>query len=56
MNAWHVIPDADIAEHVTVGAECWCCPEIEDNGESLLVVHRSADGREDFESGAREPS
>jgi hypothetical protein len=32
---------------------CWCNPSIEDDG---IVLHRSLDGRERYESGERKPS
>lgn len=46
----HVVPMADGREHV-IDLGCWCGPwaHPEDRG---IIVHRSCDGREDFEPGA----
>lgn len=49
----HVIPMNDLREHHRHG-ECWCHPVVEH--ESRMMVHNSADGREDFEEGRRKPS
>lgn len=45
----HVVPTDE--EHTFIN--CRCDPEIEPNG---LHIHNSFDGREDFETGKREPS
>ena len=46
----HVFPVDDAFEHVTEGYECWCNPEVTEDG---VVVHNSADGRDDYEDGKR---
>lgn len=52
----HVIPRGDLREHVS-REDCWCHPEHdEESGIVPLLIHHSADGREDFESGRRKPS
>jgi len=43
----HVTPRRDLRVHDA--ENCWCQPE--DDG--YLIVHNSADGREDYESGKR---
>lgn len=47
----HVHPLNDTKEHVTSGyvegERCWCKPREEDvDGNGLVVIHNSADGRE----------
>lgn len=50
----HVIPMNDIQEHICdVGTTCWCNPTVDEDG---VVIHNSADGREDFETGKRRVS
>ena len=49
MCLYHVVPEGDLKDHITDGTDCWCHPE-EDDG---VIVHNSADGREDYESGKR---
>lgn len=52
----HIIPLNDLKEHV-FEVTCWCHPEEDDESPyRRLFVHKSADGREDFESGARKVS
>lgn len=51
----HVMPVGDLREHLSQGLECWCQPE-QDEEEPRVIVHRSMDGREDFETGRRLPS
>lgn len=46
----HVYPPNDLKEHVLKGTRCWCFPEVNEEG---MVIHKSADGREDFETGKR---
>ena len=57
MSVWHVIPEGDLREH-TASSDCWCVPELDYDSDSCVSVwlHRSADGREAFESGEREYS
>lgn len=50
----HVVPVNDTREHEAL-LECWCCPQQDDENEDVYI-HRSADGREDFEEGRRLPS
>ena len=45
----HVWPCDDLREHDTSGWSCWCRPEVDGD----TVIHNSADGREDYETGAR---
>lgn len=53
-NPLHVYPLDDLREHVIegYGEKCWCGVRVDDG----IVVHTSADGREDFETGKRKPS
>lgn len=53
-TASDVIPLNDLRDHVC-GSQCWCNP-VEDDEVVGLFVHKSADGRELFETGARKPS
>ncbi len=50
----HIYPIGDLREHDTYGRTCWCNPKYDQ--EHGLIVHNSADGREDFETGKRKPS
>ena len=45
----HVCPVNDLRPH-EVTRQCWCRPK-EDAEESLLIVHNSMDGRENYENG-----
>ena len=45
MDDIHVLPVNDILEHQEC-ADCWCDPEIEVVGATLLIIHNSFDGRE----------
>ena len=47
----NVMPINDLAEHQE-GGDCWCCPDLDDG----IWVHHSADQRELFERGERNPS
>ena len=47
----HVMPINDWREHQQ-SRTCWCHPE-DDEG---IIIHKSIDGREDFETGKRLPS
>lgn len=49
----HTVPIQDTHNHLA-SKECWCQPEVEE--EFKLIVHHSADGREQFETGERKPS
>lgn len=45
----HVYPVADLQEHVTDSLGypwCGCAPRVSYEGEGILVVHNSYDGRE----------
>lgn len=44
----HVIPVADDREH-SESPYCWCGPDAEPVGESMLYVHNSRDRREVYE-------
>lgn len=48
----HVIPLNDFFPHVLSQHVCWCHPTIDDENPNL-VLHNSADGREDYETGKR---
>lgn len=50
----HVMPIFDLRQHDAV-PECWCCP-TEDTEDSFVLIHHSADQREQFETGRRKPS
>lgn len=43
----HVAPLDDAYEHI-LDERCGCCPRVEKH-RRLLVIHRSADGREEWE-------
>ncbi len=48
----HVHPLADLHDHSIRGdGKCWCNPEVayEDAGE--MIIHKSLDGREEYEEG-----
>jgi hypothetical protein len=46
----HVYPINDVREHSL--RDCWCGP-VDDDG---VIVHKSLDGREEFQNGDRKPS
>lgn len=46
---WHIYPVDDLKEHEVEGDRCWCNPT--EDGSTL--VHKSMDGREDYETGKR---
>jgi len=54
-NGYHIIPCNDIREHVS-DSECWCKPELGDDGLEHMYIHKSAAGWEDFAEGTRKPS
>lgn len=41
----HVLPVHDLREHVK-SRDCWCAPDLQRESGTVIVVHRSADGRE----------
>lgn len=49
----HIVPRDDLKSHV-VEQSCWCSP-TENEYFPALWVHRSADGREMYETGAKKP-
>jgi hypothetical protein len=49
-NVVHVYPLDDLRGHST--RDCWC-PPVDDEG---LVIHKSLDGREFYETGERKAS
>jgi hypothetical protein len=50
----HVVPMHDLREHVVDGdGSCWCKPSYDE--EYRIFTHNSADGREAYERGARQP-
>jgi hypothetical protein len=48
----HVVPNADLAVH-EFSARCWCSPRRDDE-EPRVVVHNSADGREEHEEATKQ--
>lgn len=54
-NALHVMPLNDLQEHIPF-PECWCNPTVDDEYHGTVYIHHSADGREAFEEGRRQPS
>lgn len=42
----HVVPIRDLVPHAESDA-CWCQPQIERVHDQRVIVHHSADGRED---------
>jgi hypothetical protein len=52
----HIMPLHDLREHIPL-PECWCNPTVDEDVDThTIYIHRSADGREDFEEGRRLPS
>jgi hypothetical protein len=49
----HVYPTQDERPHTL--ENCWCNPQPDDDAGEILV-HSSADGRENFETKERKPS
>lgn len=49
----HIVPVDDLYPHL-LAADCWCHPELDE--EDWIATHHSADCREDFETGKRQPS
>lgn len=50
----HIYPLNDLKEHETDSKKCWCSPQEEEIPPcGLLVIHNSADGREQYENGIR---
>ena len=47
-EVFHVLPLNDIKEH-RESYVCHCLPEVKYEGENMIVVHNSFDGRENFE-------
>lgn len=45
----HVLPIEDLREHEET-RDCWCGPRLEQEGETMIVVHNSLDGRELIEA------
>jgi hypothetical protein len=41
----HVIPVNDMREHDEQPG-CWCEPRVEAEGEGVVIIHNSMDGRE----------
>lgn len=59
-KVYHVYPTNDLEEHYlecvypAIGhpyCPCKCNPEFKEEGDALLIVHNSFDGREVFEEG-----
>jgi len=47
----HIYPPNDVVEHVLVGDDCPCGPDVEFlDGGNRLVTHHSLDGREHQEA------
>lgn len=49
-NIYHVLPNNDLKQHTESGYGCKCAPEIRRDGDGVLVIHNSYDGREFFEA------
>lgn len=49
-NVWHVYPNKDLKPHDTDGFDCACNPEIKDEGDFVLVVHKAYDKRDKLEA------
>lgn len=48
MSEWiHVLPNNDWIDHKDVGFDCICEPKVDWNNK--IIVHNSADGREENE-------
>jgi hypothetical protein len=45
---YHVLPNNDKKKH-TESYKCHCEPEVRNEGENMLVIHNSFDGREGVE-------
>ena len=45
---YHVMPVGDLREHES-NYLCFCKPEIRNEGENMIAVHNSLDGREGVE-------
>lgn len=45
---YHVLPINDLKEHIE-SYRCSCEPTVENEGENMLVIHNSFDGREGVE-------
>lgn len=46
-----LVPLNDVRQHVQ-GMRCWCDPEVD---ETMTVIHRACDRREDYIQGRRKP-
>ena len=58
ISLWHVYPTNDLKDHdIGNTTDCWCHPRVEEcaanNG--YIAIHNSMDGREDYETGKRNP-
>ena len=49
---FHAIPKNDLFPHVLSHKDCWCKPTRDEDNETI-IVHHSADGREEYEDGRR---
>lgn len=47
-NIWHVYPVGDTEEH-EMSQNCKCKPVAKEEGDGLIIVHNSFDGREGVE-------
>jgi len=52
-NIIHVLPVNDLFTH-DQKPSCWCNPKTEEHNGGLLIIHNSADRREDFEDEVNE--
>jgi hypothetical protein len=52
----HVYPVDDAIPHDTESRGCWCQPTLDEECDTVLVIHHSADGRELDESDALPPA
>lgn len=51
----HIVPECDLKIH-NHNRNCWCNPVSEYESNIELLIHKSADGREEFETGQRKMS
>jgi len=42
---FHIVPIMDLREHQPT-RDCWCRPDCQREGRTVIVIHHSEDGRE----------
>ena len=45
LEEYHVVPIGDLKDHVC-SEHCWCEPKMDPDGDGLIYIHNSLDGRE----------